>query len=85
MLNQDCTPSGSKSKTGHFVRVLSTLMLIRWYRRRQILCQLSVMRTKYQRGKAATDTGSLENIKMAKSMGNIALQKFVIKLGDSIY
>lgn len=43
------------------------------------------MRTKYKRGKAAIDIGSLENIKMAKLMGNTALQKSVIKLGDSIY
>lgn len=43
------------------------------------------MRTKYTRGKVATDIMSLENIKMAKSTGNVALQKSVIKLGDSIY
>lgn len=39
----------------------------------------------YKRGKVVTDTGSLENIKMAKSMGSIDLQKFLIKLGDSVY
>lgn len=60
-------------------------MPIRWYRKIQILRQFSVMRTKYKRSKAATDIGSLENIKMAKSMGKAALQKFVRKLGDSIY
>jgi len=51
----------------------------------EILCQLPATRTKDKRGKAAIDTGSLANIKMAKSMGNAALQKSLIKLGDSIY
>lgn len=72
-----------QQKDKALLRVLSTLRQLGGVKKGK-LCQPSVTRTTRKTGEVTTDSANLENIKMAKSMGSTDIQKFVIKLEDSV-